>query len=147
MEEGWGPATLLRARLLEASGAASANELLHQFYTIDWARPRIAALAPLVDECAVAGDPVAVAILNRAGQELATFAGAVRRQLFRDEEQPRVAYVGGVFRSDFVRERFCLLAGENCGPPELGPASGALLEAFRLAGISIQLRNVPDREK
>ena len=31
MEEGWGAATLLRTALLEASGAADANDLLHRF--------------------------------------------------------------------------------------------------------------------
>src|SRR5258708_21745706 len=33
MEEGWGPPTVLRQRLLEATGAADANDLLHRFYT------------------------------------------------------------------------------------------------------------------
>src|SRR5271169_50770 len=33
MEEGWGPSTSLRGTLLEATGARTANEMLHRFYT------------------------------------------------------------------------------------------------------------------
>ena len=45
-------------------------------------------------------------ILTSAAQELAQFASAVYRQLFREEERVVVAPVGGVFRSELLRERF-----------------------------------------
>lgn len=146
-EEGWGPATSLHERLLTATGAENANDLLHRFYTVDWPRPQIAALSRIVDEAAVEGDGVAAAILNRAAQELATIAAAVRGQLFEPRETPRTAFVGGVFRSGFVRERFQLLVGERCGPPDLNPAAGALLEAYRIAKSRVTLANVPAVEK
>lgn len=152
MEEGWGPATSLRERLLAAAGAADANDLLHQFYTVAWPRPKIAALSRLVDEAAIDGDAVAIELLNQSALHQANFVGAVRRQLFAEGENARVAYIGGVFRSNRLRERFRqlveLVDGVTCGPPELGPAAGALLEAYRLGGLtSVTLTNVPDVEK
>ena len=133
MEEGWGAATLLRTALLEASGAADANDLLHRFYTVEWPRPRIAALSKLVDDAAIAGDAVAIELLHLAAQHQANFVGAVRSQLFAEGEPARVAYIGGTFRSTRLRERFRRLVeladGVTCGPPEMGPAAGALLEA------------------
>ena len=51
-EEGWGPRTALRGALLEAASADDANELMHRFYTPEWPRERVAALAPLVDRAA-----------------------------------------------------------------------------------------------
>jgi hypothetical protein len=56
-----------------------------------------------------------------------------------------------VFRSERLLERFRLLVeleeSNRLGPPELGPAAGALLEAFRSAGKSITLTAVPEFEK
>jgi len=135
MEEGWGPPTGLRQALLEATAAQSSNETLHWFYGSEWSRQRVAALAPLIDRCAREGDQAALAILNRAAQELAALAGAVRAQLWRPADAVEVAYIGGVFESDIVRERFRLLIeledGNRCGPPLRGPAEGALMEAIR----------------
>lgn len=147
MEEGWGPPTSLHARLLQATGAANANDLLHRFYTVDWPRPKIAALSRLIDEAAVEGDQTAAAILNRAAQELATIAAAVKGQLFSGNEVARVAYIGGVFRSGFVRERFSLLIDGPCSAPDMGPAAGALLEAYRIANQTVSLSNIPEIEK
>ena len=151
MEEGWGAATLLRTALLEASGAADANDLLHRFYTVEWPRPRIAALSKLVDDAAIAGDAVAIELLHLAAQHQAIFVGAVRSQLFAEGEAARVAYIGGTFRSTRLRERFRRLVeladGVTCGPPEMGPAAGALLEAYRQAGLSVTLTDVPEIEK
>jgi N-acetylglucosamine kinase-like BadF-type ATPase len=151
MEEGWGPATILRAALLEASGAGDANDLLHRFYTTEWPRPRIAALSKLVDEAAIANDAVAIDLLHLAAQHQANFVGAVRSQLFPNGEPARVAYIGGVFRSTRFRERFRRLVeladGVTCGPPQMGPAAGALLEAYRQAGLNVTLSDVPEMEK
>jgi len=134
-EEGWGPATRLREMLLEATGAHSANEMLHLFYGDAWPRSRVAKLARLVDAAATDSDPVAVDILNNAAQQLALFTGAVRQQLWQEEAAIQVAYIGGVFESATLRSRFQSLVeltdGVTCGPPLRGPAEGALLEAIR----------------
>jgi N-acetylglucosamine kinase-like BadF-type ATPase len=151
MEEGWGPATALREILLAETGAARANDLLHRFYTVDYPRPRIAALSKLVDQAAMAGDAVAGDILHDAAQQLATFAAAVRRQLFQPAQAAVVATIGGVFRSQILHERFRTLVeleeSNRVLQPVYGPAAGALLEAYRLAGLSVTLSNLPESEK
>ena len=137
-EEGWGPPTLLHELLLTASGAGDANDLLHRFYTADFPRERVAAFAPLVDQAAAAGDPIAQDILKNGAQALATLVAAVRGQLFLPTEAVMISYAGGVFRSPVVKERFRMLV--ELGPsnrvlaPRYSPAEGALLEAYRLAG-------------
>src|ERR1022692_3845329 len=92
MEEGWGPPTSLRQALLDTTGQASANRVLHLFYTPDWPRSRAASLASLVDSAAAEGDPVALHILESAAQELALLAAAVRAQLWRPGDPVDVAY-------------------------------------------------------
>jgi N-acetylglucosamine kinase-like BadF-type ATPase len=148
--EGWGPATKLHDKLLAATGAAEMNDLLHRFYTTDWPRPEIAKLSRLVDEAAIEGDAVACQILETAALRLAEYTNAVRRQLFQPGEPARVAWIGGVFKSRLLRERFAAEvereAGNSCGDPIYGPAAGALLEAYRLAGCAVSLSGVP-REK
>ncbi len=144
MEEGWGPPTSLRATLLQATGVPSANHALHLFYTDQWPRSRVATLAPLVDAAALAADAVAVEIVNRAAIDLAMLAASVRQQLWQPGDAVEVAYIGGVFESLTVRERFRLLVemetGSRCGPPLHGPAEGALLEAYRAAGLDPVLK-------
>jgi N-acetylglucosamine kinase-like BadF-type ATPase len=139
MEEGWGPPTSLRQILLDATGQASANRVLHLFYTPDWPRSRAAALASLVDSAATEGDAVALRILESAAQELALLAAAVRAPLWRPGEPVDVAYIGGVFASQRLLERYRTLVeletGNRCAAPLRGPAEGALLEALRSAGI------------
>lgn len=150
-EEGWGPPTSLREKLCQAAGARDANDLLHRFYTTEFQRPRIASLSKLVDEAAQEGDAVALGIVRNAAQQLAAFAGAVRRQLFQPGELARVAAIGGVFGSASLVEQFRTLVeleeANRFGPPAYGPAAGALLEAYRAAGIVATLTNVPEFEK
>jgi N-acetylglucosamine kinase-like BadF-type ATPase len=135
MEEGWGPATSLRGVLIDATGAADANEALHRFYTPEWPRSRAAKLAPLVDEAADNGDLVALQIIHDAAMHLATLAGSVRGQLWLKRAAVDIAYIGGVFASRRLLERFRLLVeleeGVRCVAPLRGPAEGALREAIR----------------
>ncbi len=144
-EEGWGPATALGDALLGATGASSANDLLHRFYTTDFPRPRIASYAKLVDEAARAGDAVARGILEDAAARLAGFADAVAVALGFGASRD-LAHIGGVFRSDIVRERFSALAGGS-HEPRHGPAAGALIEAYRAAGLRPVLTQLPETEK
>jgi len=141
--EGWGPPTALMHALLEATGSADANGALHLFYTPDWPRSRVAALAPLVDDAAMSGDAVACDILHNAAQQLAVLTSSVRQQLWEPGEPARVAWTGGVFRSRMLLERYrCLVEleeGNRAGPPEYSPAAGALIEAYRAAGSQPRL--------
>jgi N-acetylglucosamine kinase-like BadF-type ATPase len=142
-EEGWGPFTALLRVLLEATGSADANGVLHRFYTPEWPRSRVAALAPLVDDAARAGDAVARDILHNAAQQLAVLTSSVRRQLWSPGEATRVAWIGGVFRSTMLLERYRFLVeledGNCAGPPEYKPAAGALIEAYRAVGLQVVL--------
>ena len=143
MEEGWGPPTGLRQALLDSTGRRSANDVLHLWYTPEWPRSRVAALAPLADAAAAGGDAAAIGILNRTAAELAMLVAAVRCQLWKPGEAVDVAYIGGVFHSRAVLEHFRFLVelepGNRCGPPRLGPAEGALLDAYRAVGINPEL--------
>jgi N-acetylglucosamine kinase-like BadF-type ATPase len=162
-EEGWGEPTALRDYLLGkrtanalcalaketgAPGAGNAaNDLLHRWYRADFSRDRVAALAPLVDQAAAAGDRVANDILKNAAQQLAALAASVRGQLFGGEPA-LVSYWGGVFRSAAIRERFRMLLEldslNQFTPPRYSPALGALLEAYTLAGLECELTCVPE---
>lgn len=149
-EEGWGPATTLRERLLTATGATSANDLLHRFYTTDFPRPLIAGYSKLVDEAAREGDQVACEILQTCAQQLATITAAVRRQLFSDVNLVPVSHIGGIFKSEIVLERFRTLVelseGNHVQRPLYGPAAGALIEAYRLANFFPELTAVPEEK-
>jgi N-acetylglucosamine kinase len=137
MEEGWGPGTALRSALLEFMGSSSANAALHALYTDKWPRSRAARLAPLVDEAAGNGDAVALEIVNDAAMHLSLLAAAVREQLWGKRSEIEIAYIGGVFESRRLLERFRLLVeleeGVACIAPLRGPAEGALREAVREA--------------
>jgi len=147
MEEGWGPHTALRALLLEATAATSANDLLHKFYTPDFARPRIAALSQLVVRAAEQGDAVAADILNEAAQQLAGITLATRMQAFTPQESVNAAFIGGVFKCDRLLEEFRRRLERDgktvVQAPIYAPAAGALLEAYRAAGLAVSLSNVP----
>jgi N-acetylglucosamine kinase-like BadF-type ATPase len=136
MEEGWGPVTSLRERLLEGTGAASANELLHRFYTPEYPRSRVATFAPIIDSAAQAGDIVAQGILAAAAKALAAYASGVHTNLFNGTTT-QVAYVGGVFASDSLRNRFELEIENHAGcrvqAPAKSPVEGALLLATKQA--------------
>jgi N-acetylglucosamine kinase-like BadF-type ATPase len=139
-EEGWGPPTALHATLLSTSKATTANELMHRFYTTEFSRPAIAALAVLVDQTADAGDPESVRILLEAADALAKIANAVCLQLFGKEDVP-VAYVGGVFKSRILLDHFHKSAENRVVAPIFSPAAGALLEAYRATARTVSLTN------
>lgn len=139
-EEGWGPPTSLRAVLLNATGTRNMNDLMHRCYTPEFPRPRLAALSLQVNYAAEAGDPAARQILNDAARELARFASAVRDQLFPDGTSVPCAYAGGVFQSRILltgfRDAMEREAGLKIFTPVYNSPLGALLEAYRAAGIT-----------
>jgi len=139
-EEGWGPPTALREALLEATGTRDGHQLLHLFYTDAYPRDRVAGWAKLVDQAARAGDAVAGDIVGSAAQQLAALTAAVRAQLFERSGVVNVCYNGGVFSSDPLLERFRMLVeleeGNRVSAPRHSAAEGALLEAYRMSGLS-----------
>lgn len=149
-EQGWGRPTKLRELLLESTKAPDANTLLHRFYN-EFSRPAIASLAPIVTEAAERGDRAAVEIIGNAARQLASFVEGVYSHLFQAGENVPVAYIGGVFRSALLLEKFERSIRESIRcrvwPPRFGPAAGAILEALRLDGNMSPLSAVPEFEK
>lgn len=150
-EEGWGNETSLRGMLLEATGAANANELLHRFYTSEYPRTLIASFAPLVSQAAEEGDAVARGIVTDAAAKLTWFVAGVYRGLFTLGQNVAVAYIGGVFKSRRLLVEFetQVQAAIPCSTqaPRFNPAAGAVLEALRLDGNQSALTGVPESEK
>ena len=139
-QEGWGPRTALTPALTEAAGATDPNHALHLFYTPDWPRSRVAQLAQLVSRLAEQGDVVALHILQNEARQLATYAAAVRRRLWRDDESVNASWAGGVFTSPVMLDRFRSLIEldglTRSREPAHNPAAGALILALRSVGIS-----------
>jgi N-acetylglucosamine kinase-like BadF-type ATPase len=150
-EEGWGPDTALHGALLHATSTTSANDLMHRFYTQQFSRPQIASYAKVVDSVANSGDAVARNIVVNAAQQLATAVSAVRMQLFERGEAAKTAYVGGVFKSEMLRERFRMLVeledGNQVIAPLYGPGVGALIEAYAGAGVKTAITGSAHAEK
>ncbi|WP_369405761.1 BadF/BadG/BcrA/BcrD ATPase family protein, partial [Sphingomonas asaccharolytica] len=89
---------------------------------------------------AAAGDPAAIAIHNRAAEELATMAEALRAQLgFAAEEDVHLSWSGGVLANDAsIRARLEARLRQR-GPyrilaPRHSPAYGAALYAAHQVG-------------
>lgn len=105
--------------------------------------PDFAQLFPLAVQCASAGDPSAILVLQDAGRELAGLATTVLSRLWEERKPVRVALGGGVFaNATLVRKNFyiCLrekhpLAAVNFRPIE--PVAGALWMARR-AGMKVR---------
>lgn len=135
--EGWGPRTALTPAIVELTESKDANDALHRLYTSEWPRQRVAEIAIAVDRIASEGDPVATDILRSAAQQLALLAASVRRQLWNDE-RIHISWIGGVFQSQILIDRFRTLVtldGETeAAPPRRSPAAGALILAYRAAG-------------
>ena len=90
------------------------------------------------------GDESARQILTGAAHHLAGLASAVRGQLFQGESAVTIATVGGVFGDSSITEEFAIALASRADSgrqttrvtrPKFEPVTGALLRAFRLAGV------------
>ena len=134
-EDGRGAPTLLRELMFSQLGVTDANDLLGRARRGAWLRPELAALAPLVIHAAEAGDDVAHALILRATEELAGSVAAVSRALGFDRAPVEVALVGGLLRSEMVRDRLRSktaeqVPGATLVEPDLAPVAGAALLAL-----------------
>lgn len=90
-------ASLLTTKVFAYAGVASASDLV-TWSESSWRNPStIAALAPVVIECAKAGDKAAIGILNRACHHLAELARCVAIKLGEREAVSALALGGGLF--------------------------------------------------
>jgi len=152
VHENWGTRTTLHDRLLQATGSSDANAMMHAMYTAEWPRKRVAALSRIVEEEAETGDFEARDILARGAAELLKISAIVRGNLFAENMGARLSPIGSVWKSRLLRENFVALwTAANplnlFAPPAMGPAAGALLEAFRIGGVSASPHNLPENEK
>lgn len=104
--------------------------------------PDFAALAPLIDELAEAGDPVALGVLQQASADLVEFVLLVRDKLKRKhgiQGEVPVAWTGGVIeKMRLVREPFfaglrAVAPAMPVGQTAVVSLDGALWRAKRLA--------------
>ena len=130
--DGRGPATTLSPVLLGALALPQALDLIAWVYRSPAPRTReIAQLAPLVLEQAAGGDPVALAIVAQASDELALAAQTVICRLVMDT--PAIAFAGGLLAGDnLLSQKLCVALGLDsrpvpCHPPVIGAALLALL--------------------
>jgi N-acetylglucosamine kinase len=138
--DGFGEKTVLGALALEHFSSADLQTLSMAVYREDITRDRLATFATIVHRAAHLGDNVARNIFEEGGSFLAALAKTVSRRLQLDPRELQVACVGGVFRGELMREAFKLslggqLPGANIIPPRFDPAIGAVLLAYRRAGI------------
>lgn len=132
--DGRGPETALTQAVLDQLGLAQPSDLIPWTYT-DTAWERFASLAPQAIRCAQEGDPVALAILERAAQGLAVAVQAVAVGLAMGDAFPLVM-AGGLLRPGFyaqmVQSHLVAVAPHiEIIHPQVEPAVGAGLLALR----------------
>lgn len=120
-------------------GVPSLRELARSFYAGQISRERLAAFAPAIVSAAECGDEAAAQILCRGARALVQLAIHAAARL--KAPAPRVAFVGGMLRDQSVRETVGQAMRELAPhfehvAPRYEPALGALLLAFRLAGLA-----------
>jgi N-acetylglucosamine kinase-like BadF-type ATPase len=141
--DGRGEPTVLLARIPAYFNLPDFRAVRQAVYTPQVNRQHVAGLSAIVNQAALEGDHVAVALLAGAGRDLASLAGAVLKQLDALELPISVFTTGGVFRAGaFVLEPFVdmlrrLAPASIRRDPVFSPVVGALLMALSAAGVSI----------
>jgi N-acetylglucosamine kinase-like BadF-type ATPase len=131
-----GPDTMLTGMVIEAMHLHSPTDLVHAVYAGGLHRNAIAAIVPVVQQAADAGDAVAADIVSRAAMELSVAAASVIT---------RLEMRGGVFRGvpslvPQVTLRLAEVAPRSeVRPLESEPAAGAVTLALAAArgGLSV----------
>lgn len=146
-EEGWADPTELKDLFLEVTESESVNEALHRFYAPDWPRDRIAAIAPRVDRLAERGDARAKGVLAACGWALGAMAVRAAVALPNGPDGLTAHPCGGVFASKFVHDAFGSSIERSVlrmKRPQYDAATGALLIAYRLAGLQVSIQPPSD---
>ena len=134
--------TDLTPRLIAAIGGRSAVDAAVRLYTESGSREEIASLAVHVTAAAERGDAVAVAILRRAGEELALMAVTALHMLELQAEPVSVSFAGSVFEAgSWVYEPFAAavhaaMPAARIEPPLLSPLGGAFRLAIAMLGTA-----------
>ncbi|MEO8262471.1 MAG: BadF/BadG/BcrA/BcrD ATPase family protein [Pseudolysinimonas sp.] len=142
-EDGRGPATLLRAAVLDVMAVGTVRELTEQLHSGERTLPELAVLAPAVFEAARAGDEVAGRVVDRQASEVVAFARASLTRLDLLERDVPVVLGGGVIRARDERLLEGISAGLLADAPrahvvivDAPPIVGAALLALESAGAT-----------
>lgn len=137
--DGIDPPTALTRALLNQLGFTAAQQLIPWTYAdLSWAR--FAELAPLVVECAEAGDEAALAIVAETGAALAAAVAAVVRGLGLGERSFPLVLAGGNLshepvRAELTRHLPAIAPAATVVVPTVSPAVGAALRALHLCDL------------
>ena len=123
--------------ILDALGIGS-DDLIDWIYAQPNSRSGIASVARHVSTMATQGNADAFAILARAAVELKETADAAARACGLGENYP-LSTAGSVFRDPVIRAEVARLVGADPAPGLLPPVGGAVLDAARRAGWSVDL--------
>jgi N-acetylglucosamine kinase len=141
--DGRGPKTLLTDSLLDYLNLNQLEDLIEVIYRRGWGVTEIAALSPLVDRAAAAGDAIALQILEDAATELVLTTQTVASALFTPDQAFEVVTIGGVWRSvchlgDRFRDSLCThFPRVQVISPRHEPAYGAGLLALDRLGKGV----------
>lgn len=135
--DGRASATALTQEVLAHWGLSSPTDLVGRVYRETLLPADMAALAPLVEAIAAAGDEVAKGIILEAGRELALAVRAVVRELNLSQPTPCALAGGVIVKGTELRSAFLDAASDQglaLAPvtPVAEPAQGAISLALRL---------------
>ncbi|MGE5246341.1 MAG: N-acetylglucosamine kinase [Betaproteobacteria bacterium] len=130
--DGRGPATELTRAVSGHFGLADISGLVRIVYDRELPRASVAAIGPIVQDAAAAGDAVATRILERAAAELVAAAQAVASRLEMRGDSFRFVLAGGVFgvvpwlASELTRRLVEVAPRSDVRRLEVEPAAGAV---------------------
>jgi N-acetylglucosamine kinase-like BadF-type ATPase len=130
--------TSLVQDFVDETGEESFESLANRIYLEDWSAPDIAALAPVVINAADQEDQVALAIIDRAANELALGAKVVIQKLGLQGDTFDVVLSGGIFKGtqrmvEGIREQILAFApNTSVHLPIREPLIGAGMIAMQL---------------
>jgi N-acetylglucosamine kinase len=105
--DGRGMLTSLVENFQEHLGIENIENLIEVVYRRGWGVKEIAALAPIVDRAAIAGDIVANHIIEQAVAELAIATSTVSDRVFNPSEVVEIVTTGGVWQAQCnLRDKF-----------------------------------------
>lgn len=147
--DGTGPATTLTSRLSDALSLTALTDIIPAVYSGSLSRVAIAGLSRIVAEAAAEDqDPVARALLLRAGGTLAQLVHGVTQRLFAEATASfPVAQIGGLWNADdaltdvFTRSLRRFAPAAVITSPLHSPVDGAVQRA--LVQISFTQKSLP----
>ena len=153
-QDGLIPASGILELVLEFFGRAGIRDLTDDFYNGKVSRDEIAALARRAHEAAAGGSEIIAREIERGARTLAESVRSVAARLNFGAGFP-VSGVGGMFRAPLMNRYFEAALAEKVPraqtvKPRFGAGLGAVLVAYRQAGIEISeelLSNLERAEK